>query len=67
VFPAHHLEAVSEGGAFWDPDNLIVLCVPCHNAVDAERRRASRDRSGSVQVDGSSSYEARPYEPPTIA
>lgn len=30
---AHHVTPVSEGGAKWDEDNLLTLCVGCHMEV----------------------------------
>lgn len=34
----HHIRALSEGGSN-NPNNLVLLCIPCHNATDAARRR----------------------------
>lgn len=34
-----HIRAVSNGGAFWDRDNLRTLCSDCHKKKTAEDRR----------------------------
>lgn len=34
----HHIKALSQGGTN-DPANLVLLCVQCHNTIDAQRRR----------------------------
>lgn len=34
----HHVRALSEGGTS-STDNLVPLCSPCHNRIDADRRR----------------------------
>lgn len=38
----HHKVALSEGGTD-DVSNLVLLCVKCHNEIDAQRRARSRN------------------------
>ena len=50
---AHHITPIAAGGSIWDPDNIFVLCEPCHvrahgkapRARAAPRRPAPRRRS----------------------
>jgi len=37
----HHLVALVEGGAPFDPANCVTLCSACHGRREGERRRAS--------------------------
>lgn len=40
-----HITPIGEGGAAEDPDNLGLICVPCHEAKSrAEAARANRRR-----------------------
>ena len=38
----HHRVPVSEGGAAFDRDNLVALCVQCHREVTKEHYRLRR-------------------------
>ena len=45
-FEIHHVKHLEDGGDS-RPDNLIVLCVPCHrkhHAIDTARRKRERKR-----------------------
>jgi 5-methylcytosine-specific restriction endonuclease McrA len=44
----HHVEPVSEGGAFWDLDNLVTLCITHHNQADAARRAGDKREYDSI-------------------
>ena len=37
----HHIRPLSQGGGN-GADNLVLLCVSCHNRIDAARRAAGR-------------------------
>jgi len=50
VFEIDHVVPVAEGGDWFDPSNLQVLCLPCHRAKTAEmatRRAAARRALGA--------------------
>jgi hypothetical protein len=45
-----HVVPVSEGGDYFDPANLTLLCVPCHrkkSSADSDRRRAAQKSGGA--------------------
>ena len=39
----HHLVPVARDGAYWDPENLIAVCRPCHRALHDTRTAAQRE------------------------
>lgn len=45
LWEAHHVVPLAEGGAYYEPSNLMTLCIPCHRhetAMFNARLRAAR-------------------------
>ena len=37
-FEVDHIQAIADGGAVWDPDNLQTLCPSCHRAKHSPKK-----------------------------